>query len=109
LIDQLTQEQQWGWAYLLQLHNEQISKQNDALEEANSILPEGQAPIEPQPLFTIEQFLAMRLARIGDDGYRQILRVKEQQALAMFYALSPEQQDALIAQFNIPPVLQGDE
>ena len=107
MIESLTQEQQWGWAYLHQEHGKLIDRQNAAIDEANSLLPEG---VDPQPYVikpTLEQFVGQRLAAIGDEGYRQILRVKEQAALQMFYSLSPEQQAALIEQFQIPPVLQS--
>jgi hypothetical protein len=107
LIDTFTQEQQWGWGYWLQEHHKSIDEQNEAIDEANSLLPEGSTPQQHITKPTMEQYVALRLAMIGDEGYKVILRIKEQRALQMFYSLPPEQQDALIEQFQIPPVLQS--
>jgi hypothetical protein len=107
LIDQLTQEQQWGWAFELQQHNAAITEANARLAEPNSLLPEGEEPQEPTPLATMDEYLLLRLQQIGNAGYEAIIRIKEQRALAMFRALTPEQQAALVAQFQIPDVLES--
>ena len=107
MIESLTQEQQWGWGYWLQEHHKSIDAQNAAIDEANSLLPQGATPQPHVTKPTMEQYIALRLAMIGDEGYGVILRIKEQRALQMFYSLSPEQQENLIEQFQIPPVLQS--
>lgn len=106
MIDKLTQEQQWGWAFWLQDHNDSIDRQNAAIEEANSLVEDG-GPIQPLlPKLTMEEYLAYRLAGIGNDGFAAINRIKWSKAQELFASLSPQQQEALIAQFNIPPVIR---
>lgn len=105
MIESLTQEQQWGWAYELQQHNAGITAANERLAEPNALLPDGVEPQQPAPLLTMEEYLMLRLQQIGDAGYATIIRIKEQRALEMFRALTPEQQAALVAQFQIPDVL----
>lgn len=106
MIERLTQEQQWGWAFELQQHNANITAANERLAEPNSLLPEGVEPQQPAPLLTMEEYLLLRLEQIGNAGYAAIIRIKEQSALDMFRALTPEQQAALVAQFQIPDVLK---
>lgn len=107
MIDQLSQEQQWGWAFLLQEHNKGIDRQNEAIDEANSLLPEGGTPQPHVEHLTMEQYLRLRLEQIGDAAMVEINRIKWDTAKQMFNSLPVEQQEALIAQFQIPPVLQG--
>lgn len=106
MIDQLTQEQQWGWAFELQQYNASVTAANERLAEPNSMLPPGIPPQEPRPLLTMDEYLLLRLQQIGDAGYAQTVRIKEQKALAMFWSLPAEQRDALVAQFQIPDVIQ---
>jgi hypothetical protein len=106
MFDKLTQEQKRGWQYELQQHNAGITAANERLNEPNSILPEGVEPQEPAPLLTMDEFLLLRLRQIGDGAYATIIRIKEQQAIEMFRSLTPEQQAALVAQFQIPDVLK---
>jgi hypothetical protein len=106
MIDLLTQQQQWGWYYALQNHNAGITAANVRQQEANAILPPGTDPVPPAPLLTIEQYFRFRVEQIGNQSYEDLIRYKEQIALSMFRALSEEQQAALVAQFQIPDVLQ---
>lgn len=83
----ISQEQTWGLQYATQNHN--------------AALPEDAETL------TVEQFTAMVVGQIADNHYRQLIQYKEQVALQMFRALPPEQQEALVAQFQIPDVIQS--
>lgn len=82
----LTKEQTWGLQYATQLHN--------------ASLPEGDTPL------TVEQFTDLTIGQIADNHYRNLIQYKEQVALTMFRSLPPEQQEALVAQFQIPDVIK---
>lgn len=84
---ELSQEQTWGLQYATQEHNARLA--------------EGDTPL------TVEQFTETVVKQIADNHYRQLIAYKEQLALNMFHSLSPEQQAALVAQFQIPDVIQG--
>jgi hypothetical protein len=82
----LTQEQLWGLQYATQNHNAE--------------LPEGVEPL------TVEAFTENVIRDVAENHYRNLISYKEQLALAMFRALPPEEQEALIAQFQIPDVIK---
>jgi len=83
----ITQEQLWGLQFGTQEHNER--------------LPEGGT------VLSVEEFTAKVVGEIADIRYHQLITHKEQLALQMFRALPPEQQAALVAQFEIPDVIKG--
>lgn len=82
----LSQEQTWGLQYATQEHNARLS--------------EGDTPL------TVEQFTETVVGQIADSHYRQLIAYKEKVALNMFRSLPPEQQEALVAQFQIPDVVK---
>lgn len=84
---ELSQEQTWGLQYATQEHNARLSE-------------------EETPL-TVEQFTADAVGQIADNHYRQLIAYKEQIALAMFRSLPAEQQEALVAQFQIPDAIKS--
>jgi len=103
----LTEQQQWGIAYEVQVMNQQIALQNEQIDRQNQFVLHNQ-PLTPHiNEETIEGFVTKKLAEIGNYGYSKLISFKEQQALNMFRALPPEQQQALIEQFQIPDVLQS--
>jgi hypothetical protein len=106
MIDRLTQEQQWGWAYQLQQHNAGFVAENVRITEANALLEEGATPQPLVPLWTMDQYVLLHMGQIGDVGYKEVIRIKEKLALDMFRALPPEQQAALVEQFQVPDVIQ---
>lgn len=85
-MEKLTKEQIWGLQYATQLHN--------------ALLTEG------DPLLTTEQWIDKTIEEIANHHYTKLIAYKEQEALAMFRSLAPEQQDALIMQFKIPDVIK---
>ena len=85
----------WGAQYL-------AKRANDIIADRNSRLPEG---AQPEPLKTPEQILEELVGEECLRSYSQLVSHKEQVALAMFRSLDPQQQEALIAQFQIPDVL----
>lgn len=95
---ELNQEQRWGVQFVIQNANEAIAKQNETL-------PEGE---EPKPLWTVESYMKHVVGVATDDYYKQLLKYKEDKALEMFKGLSDAEKAALVAQLNIPPVLQGE-
>lgn len=85
-LSKLTQEQLWGLQYATQNHNASLSE-------------------EVEPL-TVEQFTEKVVGEIANNHYQQLIQYKEQVALQMFRSLPTEQQEALVAQFQIPDVIK---
>ena len=81
-LTKLSQEQLWGLAFATKQWNEGKEVKLSEQEYANK-----------------------RFSDICNDDYKALLNYKTQMALAMFQAMSPEQQAALIAQLGIPDVL----
>lgn len=94
---QLTQEQFWGLAFVTQLANE-------AIEAENANLPEA----DRRPLFTAESYAEFVMRAACDSYYAQLIAHKQQLATERFNALSPEDQAALLAQLQVPNVLQNE-
>lgn len=105
MLDQLTQEQRWGLAYLLQLHNAAIEASNEGIDARNQFKPRSEPLEEPKPLLTLEQFAVAKLCETADMGYQQLIAFKEQEALRLFRSKSPEEQAAIVAKLQIPDVL----
>ena len=113
----LTQEQQWGIAYLVQVQNEQIEQQNTNIVQQNKWIEENNKRLprdtELQPLLpllelqTVESFIDNKLVEIANQGYTQLVAVKEQMVLGMIRSLPTEQKEVLIAQFQVPDILKS--
>jgi len=103
----MTQQQQWGLAYLTQIHNESIEQSNTRAEARNSLMHPGEAKIETQALLTVDSFVEMRTSEMADEGYRLLINHKEQTALKLFRSKTPEEQDSLVALLQSPDVLKG--
>ena len=106
MLEGLSQTQQWGIAYLLQLYNAERERYNATVADRNRFLPRDQPLLEERPLLDEETYAAKRIAEIADQGYQQLIAFKEQEALRLFRAKSPEEQAALVQQLQIPDVLQ---
>lgn len=92
MFEQLTQEQQWGFAYAAQQRNDyNESLNNDSLRTD----------------YTAEEMALERLAEVGNVLYREIEDRKWQIARQMFDAGTDEQKNALLAQFGIPPIIRS--
>src|SRR5690349_6313605 len=102
----LTQEQQWGIAYLVQLHNEEVEKYNATIAERNRFMPRDQPLLGERPLIDDDGYLAKRITEIAQMGYQQLITFKEQEALRLFRAKSRAEQEAIVAQLQIPDVLK---
>jgi hypothetical protein len=87
-LSQLTQEQQWGVQFVCLVANESLS--------------EGATPFTP--LSYLENVI-----NVACNGYYdQLIKHKKTVALAMFDALSAEQQAQLVSQLGIPDVLPSE-
>lgn len=106
-LSELSQEQQWGVQYACMEANKPIQQENEQITQANANLPEGESPKELKELFTDQTYLEHVIKSACDSYYKQLLEVKKKNALAMFDALSPAEQAALVAQLGIPDVLPG--
>jgi hypothetical protein len=84
-LTQLTREQLWGLQF--------------ATMQTNAALPEGSEPTTP------EAYAEVVFRQACDSYYAQLIQHKTQMALNLFNSLSPEQQEALVAQLQIPDVL----
>ena len=104
-LTQLTQEQRWGVDYACLKANEPIVAENERITQENNNLPAGQSPKPLKDLLTAQSYIDKVLKSACDSYYKQLIDFKKTNALAMFDALSPEQQAALVAQLNIPDVL----
>jgi uncharacterized protein (DUF3084 family) len=87
------------------LANEPIKAENEQIAQANNSLAEGEEAKPLKDLFTAQSYLESVIRSACDSYYKQLLDYKKQNALAMFDALSPEEQAALVAQLGIPDVL----
>lgn len=107
-LTELTQEQNWGVEYACMEANKPIQQENSQIEQANANLPEGESPKELKVLFTPQTYIESVIKSACDSYYKQLVEVKKKNALAMFDALSPAEQAALVAQLGIPDVLPGN-
>lgn len=85
-LTQLTQEQSWGLEFVVQ--------------QLNEGKPEGEQPT------TVQEYADSVFKSACDSYYSQLLKHKKDMALAMFDALSPEEQAALVAQLGVPDVVK---
>lgn len=105
-LTKLTQEQVWGVEFACMEANKPIQTENEQTTNANANLPEGEDPKPLKPLFTPKSYLEHVIGVACDSYYAQLIAYKKKNALAMFDALSPEEQAALIEQLGIPDVLE---
>ena len=106
-LTQLTQEQRWGVDFATLEANKPIVTENEQITASNANLPvEDQKPLKD--LFTAQTYLEHVMKSACDSYYKQLIDYKKKNALAMFDALSPEQQAALVAQLQIPDVLPSN-
>jgi hypothetical protein len=104
-LSQLTQQQLWGVEFVTLQANKPIQAENEQIEQSNGNLPEGEEAKPLKDLFTAQSYLESVIRSACDSYYKQLLDYKKQNALAMFDALSAEEQAALVAQLGIPDVL----
>lgn len=103
-LTQLNQEQRWGVDYACLKANEPIVAENERITQENTLLPDNEKkPLKP--LLTSQSYIDGVVRSACSSYYKQLIDFKKTNALAMFDALSPEQQAALVAQLNIPDVL----
>lgn len=101
-LTQLTQEQQWGVEYACLEANKPIQAENEATEKANETAEE-QKPLKP--LYTPASYMEHVIRVACDSYYSQLVESKKKMALNLFDSLTPEQQQALVQQLQIPDVL----
>jgi len=104
-LSQLSQQQLWGVEYATLQANKPIIAENEQITSSNANLPEGEEAKPLKDLFTSQSYVESVIRSACDSYYKQLLDYKKQNALAMFDALSPEEQAALVAQLGIPDVL----
>lgn len=81
----LTQKQKWGYEYIAKQRNESLNATRTD--------------------WTGQEVAAEKLAETGDAFYKALENYKWGLAKQMFDQATPEQQNALLAQFGIPDVL----
>jgi|688.fasta_scaffold649362_1 hypothetical protein len=106
-LTQLTQEEVWGIQYARQSANKPIQARNAEIEARNANLPEGSTPEPLEELLTDQQYIDGIVRKCCQSYYSQLIAEKEQLALNMFRSLSPEEQAALVQQFQIPDIVQS--
>lgn len=84
-ITKLSQEQRWGLQFALKQFNE-----------------------AEQQSMTEQQYGDRVFGLACDSWYSQLVASKKAMALALFDALSPDEQMALVAQLQVPDVLPGN-
>jgi hypothetical protein len=92
VLETLTQEQQWGLAYLVQDANQAIVLANAEVEAYNAAVPEGGVQRPTLQLLTVESFLRRKIEALADEAYTKLVKVKEAQALELFRSKSPQEQ-----------------
>jgi len=90
-LTKLTQEQRWGLAYANKLANEATASSGD---QEN-----------PVPALTDGQYAEKVFRAACDSYYANLIAFKKKLAMEVVDSLSPAQQDALLAQLNVPDVL----
>ena len=103
----MTQEQQWGLEYLLQLHNEGIAARNATLADRNRMIPRDQPLLEPEKELTVQEYIDLEVSRMGDRGYQQLVARKVELTREAFAQASPEQQTELLTMLGVPDILKG--
>ena len=106
MLENLSQTQQWGIAYLVQIYNVEAERHNATVAERNRFLPRDQPLLEERPLLDAEAYAELRIKEIANQGYQQLIAFKEQEALRIFRAKTPEEQAALLEQLQVPDVLK---
>lgn len=101
-LTQLTQEQLWGVEYACLEANKPIQAENEATEKADETADEAK-PLKP--LYTPASYLEHVIRVACDSYYAQLVESKKKMALNLFDSLTPEQQQALVQQLQIPDVL----
>ena len=104
----LTQEQQWGLAYLTQLANQNAATANAEAAIFNQGIPDEMASYRKPILPTYadaDEFVAAKTAELANQGYQQLIAFKEQTALELFRSKSPVEQAAILEQLQVPNVL----
>jgi hypothetical protein len=104
-LSQLSQEQQWGLSYACLQANKPLIAENEQITNGNNSLPEGEEHKPLKELFTDQSYIENVIKMACDSYYKQLVEEKKRNALAMFDALSPTEQAALVAQLGIPDVL----
>lgn len=84
-LTQLSEEQTWGLEYALQLYNQNLEEK-----------------------VLLQDFVDQIVKDVAENHYRSLIQYKESIALQMFRSLSKEQQEGLVAQFQIPDVIKKD-
>jgi len=103
-LSKLTQEQRWGVDFATLEANKPIVTENEQITASNASLPDADKKPLKQ-LFTAQTYIESVMRYACDSYYKQLIEFKKKNALAMFDALTPEQQAALVAQLQIPDVL----
>lgn len=101
-LSQLTQEQQWGVEFATLEANKPIQAENEQIEKANETADEAK-PLKP--LYTPASYMEHVIRVACDSYYSQLVESKKKLALNLFDSLTPEQQQALVQQLQIPDVL----
>lgn len=96
-LSQLTQEQQWGAAFGLKQYN-------DSAEANNAIVEQTGLPVVP--LLNLQQYADSLVVVALNTKYAELVAYKEQIALQLFRAASPEKQQLIIEQLQVPDVVQ---
>ena len=102
----LTENQQYGLAYGMQVANEQIQRENTFAEQFNATRPVNADPRPIKDLYTVETYAAKLIGDAADQEYNRLLQYKQQVAIQKFYAASPEKQAEAIAILEVPDVVQ---
>lgn len=101
-LTQLTQEQRWGVDFATLEANKPIQSENEQIEKANETADEAK-PLKP--LYAPQSYLEHVIRVACDSYYSQLVESKKKLALNLFDSLTPEQQQALVQQLQIPDVL----
>lgn len=101
----LTQDQQYGLSYGMQVANKQIEAENTYAEQYNTNRPISSDPLPIKALYTLETYAAKRMSELADQEYAQLLNYKQQIAIQKFYSASPEKQAEALAVLEVPDVV----
>jgi hypothetical protein len=102
-LGQLTQEQIWGIQYARQLANAPIAAENARIEYQNA---QENTEIPLIDFLTDQVFIDNIVKKTCDSYFTQLIAYKEQMALDLFRALTPQRQEEILAELQIPDVIE---
>ncbi len=106
-VTELTANEQYGIAFLMQRENQNITSQNAYAAQYNSTRPVNAPEMEIKPLYTLQAFAEKVLREQAQAAYVQLENYKWDMAKPLFNSAEPEVREQVLTLLNVPDVIQG--